>query len=409
MANQRKPKGHIGMREGKTKQSYFFSFYVGRHPTTHKKAYWREGGFDTYDEAEIRMHLAIAQFMQNGVPPRILNQSHDDVDVNLGLHLPENPTVEQWLRFWTESHVVNLRPSTRLSYYRHIDHHIIPILGLVPLAHLTTMQVQSMANMLKRRASRRGGTLSPRTVRAAVTVLKSAMSMAVDMRKIEKNPCIGVRLPRLDRRHMEITTAEAANVILAEAKGSRWYPAIVLCAYTGMRRGETLGLVWSAIDFDAGCVRVRVSRTRGDNGVGEGPPKSASSERTIPVTETVLQILEDHLGRQVQEFASLGLVWSDSVHVFTNPWGKPYSPETMSEAFKKFAVAAGYPNVCLHDIRHAHASILIDNGAPLPAVAARLGHSSPRITAEIYVHAGPDAGTRAADLFEDRMNEVEED
>ena len=412
MANQRRNRGHIGDRVGKKCTTYFFSVYCGRHPDTNKKLYWRKGKFATLEEVEIGLLRALAEFLQNGIPNHILKKGLPDEDaVNGIVHdpVPEDPTVEEWIRYWDESHVQNLKPSTRLQYRRSARLYLVPMLGTWMLEGLTRRHIQAMVNKLRKSVDQGGRGLAPRTVRLVVAALGSAMSMAVQDGPLVENPCKGVRLPKISRRRPRLSNAEAANAVLRKAKNSKWYPALVLVAHTGMRRGEAMALVWMSVNFRKGVLTVDSNRTIGDEGVVEVSPKTDSSVRSIELGKTVLTALRDQQKRQKHEFAQLGLKWSDHVHVFTNPSGKPYNPGRLTRVFKKFAIAAGYPDATLHHLRHAHASILLKASVSIADIAERLGHDSASTTIELYVHPSPEADQEAAEIFDARMMAVEGD
>ena len=408
MAAQRMTRGHIGDRVGKKGTTHFFSFYCGRHPDTKKKLYWREGKFATLDEAEIGLLKALAEFLENGIPDHILKKGLPDEDTVNGI-VPKDPTVEGWIRHWDETHVQGLKPSTRMSYRRSVRLYLVPMLGTLRLQVLTRQHVQAMINKLSKPVGHGGRGLAPRSVRGVGAALRAAMSMAVEDGPLDATPFKGVRLPKISRRRPRLSNAEAANSVLRKAKDSKWYPALVLVAHTGMRRGEAMALPWSSVNLRLGVLIVDSNRTIGDEGVVEVSPKTASSVRTIEFGKTVLTALRDQQKRQKHEFAQLGLEWSDHVHVFTNPSGKPYYPGRLTKVFKEFAIAAGYPDATLHDLRHAHASILVKEQVPIVDIAERLGHESASTTIDLYMHASPEADQEAADIFDARMTLVQGD
>ena len=410
MANQIqiRNRGHIGDRVGKKGTTHFFSFYCGRHPGTKKKLYWREGKFASVYEAEIGLLRALAEFLEHGIPDHILKKGLPDEDAVTGI-VPENPTVEGWIRHWDETHVQGLKPSTRLNYRKSARLYLVPMLGTLMLEGLTRRHVQAMVNKLRKSVDQGGRGLAPRTVRLVAGALRSAMSMAVQDGPLDANPCKGVRLPKISRRRPRLSNADAANAVLRKAEDSKWYPALVLVAHTGMRRGEAMALPWTSVNFRKGVLTVDSNRTIGDEGVAEVSPKTDSSVRPIELGKTVLTALRDQQKRQKHEFAQMGLEWSDHVHVFTNPSGKPYSPDRLTKVFKKFAIAAGYPDATLHDLRHAHASILLKAKVPIVDIADRLGHESASTTIDLYLHASPEADHEAAEIFDARMMLVKGD
>jgi integrase len=105
--------------------------------------------------------------------------------------------------------------------------------------------------------------------------------------------------------------------------------------------------------------------------------------------DSVLLALTEHRKRQDEYRRQFGPDYrADLDLVFANPDGAPLKPDSVSSTvsllFRKLRLPKG---TSLHSLRHTHASELLDDGVPLPVVSARLGHSSVRVTADIYSHA----------------------
>lgn len=96
--------------------------------------------------------------------------------------------------------------------------------------------------------------------------------------------------------------------------------------------------------------------------------------------------------------------WPDNDLVFPNEFGMPLDPATLTRNFEKLRDRAGMPNVRLHDLRHFHATMLLENGTHLKVVQERLGHSSIAITADTYSYVAASLQRDAADSFADAMD-----
>jgi integrase len=75
--------------------------------------------------------------------------------------------------------------------------------------------------------------------------------------------------------------------------------------------------------------------------------------------------------------------------VFTDATGQPIHPHAISQAFERIARRAGVPVIRLHDIRHTHATLLVQSGVPVKVVSERLGHATAGFTIETYQHVMP--------------------
>ena len=89
--------------------------------------------------------------------------------------------------------------------------------------------------------------------------------------------------------------------------------------------------------------------------------------------------------------------------MFSHPDGSPLDPSTVSHTFAKIARKAGLASIRFHDLRHAHASLMLRTGASPKVISERLGHSSIAITMGIYAHIIPSLQEEAAIRFEDAL------
>ena len=89
--------------------------------------------------------------------------------------------------------------------------------------------------------------------------------------------------------------------------------------------------------------------------------------------------------------------------VFSHPDGRPLRPDNVTRAFQAIAQSLGFKGARLHDIRHAHATILLEQGVHPKIVQERLGHSSVATTLDIYSHVVPGLQEAAARRFEEGL------
>jgi integrase len=99
----------------------------------------------------------------------------------------------------------------------------------------------------------------------------------------------------------------------------------------------------------------------------------------------------------------LGKPLSPADLVFSNPDGSPLRPNTVSRAFEKLARSLGFQGIRFHDLRHAHATLMLRQGIHPKIVSERLGHSSVAITLDIYSHVLPGLQEAAAHRFEEGL------
>jgi integrase len=153
------------------------------------------------------------------------------------------------------------------------------------------------------------------------------------------------------------------------------------------RRGEILALRWADIEDD-GHATIARSLTQTNKMLAFKTTKT-DNPRRIKLPDSILAKLEEHRKQQDEFRRQFGPDYcADLDLVFSNPDGSPLKPDSVSASvsllFRKLKLPKG---TSLHSLRHTHASELLDIGVPLPVVSARLGHSSVRVTADIYSHA----------------------
>jgi integrase len=128
-----------------------------------------------------------------------------------------------------------------------------------------------------------------------------------------------------------------------------------------------------------------------------GDPNSATSRRTISLPEEAIAALRAHRARQNEERLAAGQNWADHGLVFATHIGTPLLQRNVIRDFKKALERAGLPQtIRFHDLRHAHATLMLRAGVPLKVASGRLGHGSIGITADLYQHVAQDLDADAA-------------
>ena len=377
-------RGHVGKREGKRGTSWYYMVDLGRDEATGKRRQEQKRGFRTKREAESEMRKVIGSLEDGSYVP------------------PSRMTLAQYLEEWKDDYVThNVRESTAAEYRRIIDRNIVPQLGRHLIQDLRAHHIQKyVSRTLKSGRARGEGGLSPTTVRNHIRVLSEALKHAVDMGVIKSNPAGRVKSPKMNEFEPQVVTAEIARLILDQAEGTPWHTAFFLAFYSGVRRSELCGLRWSDVSFDESYMMIDRARVAVRGGSVEGSPKTKSSHRLVSLSSVAVRALSNHLQCQKDLFEAIGIRWTEECHLFCNDQGNPYNPSSFSHAFKRIAKKAGFPNVRLHDARHAHATILLKAGVHPKTVQDRLGHSTIITTMDIYSHVLREMDVAAAEAFE---------
>ena len=247
--------------------------------------------------------------------------------------------------------------------------------------------------------------LSSKTILHHHRLISSILGTAVEWGALFANPCDRTKPPRVERTEPKyLDEVQAAALLdLLETEDMLYKTAIRFLLFTGLRRGEALGLNWSDIDFDNSTMQVcRSSLYLPDRGIYEDETKNQTSNRIIKLPQTAISDLRAYRKYQIEKRLSVGDRWHESDRIFTNDEGMPLHPDTLSRWFAKFVAVHSdkLPHISVHSLRHTNATLQIAGGVPLTTVAKRLGHADTVTTGRIYAHAIRSADEAAAETLE---------
>ncbi len=175
---------------------------------------------------------------------------------------------------------------------------------------------------------------------------------------------------------------------------------------TGLRRSEVCGLTWPDVDLDGGVISVRHAAVVVDGRRHVKAPKTPASRRAIELDTGTVQALKEWRTRQLQEPLRAGEAWDGGEWLVTDELGAPVHPDWLSTLFIRQAEAAGLRRITIRQLRHSHASALLRAGVHPKVVQERLGHSSIRVTLDVYSAVLPnmqrEAVERLAQTFDVR-------
>lgn len=246
--------------------------------------------------------------------------------------------------------------------------------------------------------------LSDRTILHHHRLISSILQSAVYDMVIMSNPCSRTKAPRVKRKEAkfldEIQIEQLLDAIYEKAEHP--YDVIIqLILYTGMRRGEALGLEWEDIDVVNNVITVRHTlQYLPDKGVYEEETKNTSSMRSIKVGQDLIDILTEFREWQNIKQEEAKDYWIDSKKIFKAKDGRPINPGTVTSWFHNFVASNNLPPISIHGLRHTNASIMISSGVPITTTAKRLGHSTSATTSKIYAHAIASADAAAASAIQ---------
>ena len=302
--------------------------------------------------------------------------------------------LDRWLRDYAK---VQLAPKTFERFSEIITKHLKPALGAIVLKDLKPLHIQGYYSdaLESGRLNGKGG-LSPRTVHHYHRILFQALRQAVKWRLLAINPAEAVTPPKPEETEIEILDNGEISRLLREARPTRSFPAILLAATTGMRRGEVLAVRWRDINLDAAVLTVNQAVEETKAGLRVKAPKTKRSRRNITLPALTVEALRRHRVRQLEERLQLGLGRDHDGLVFTDLEGGLVRPRNLTKEFGRIVKRAGLRSVTFHGLRHTHITMLLEDGVNPKVVSERAGHASVAITLQLYGHVLPNMQADAA-------------
>lgn len=358
---------------------------------------------------------------------RIDDTSHD---------IDRRITIAHYLDQWLERKQLELAANTYESYREAVVLYLRPGLGHLRMVELRDAHIQDLYTIMRqinrtedphgppsdtlRRllaarapswahnaahgALRSGRPLSAARIRRIHAVLHTALNDAIPQ-TIDRNPADYVTLPRA-RRHRPVMwtparearwrqtgkkpakvmvwTAAQTGTFLDATTDHRLYALFHLTAFTGLRRGEVVGLPWSDVDLDTGLVTIRDTLYDPEDYDDPDDPKSEAGERTLVLDHTNLTVLRSWRAQQNTERLAAGPAWTDTDRVFTHPDGTALSGTYIYRQFTRLTRRTGLPPIRFHDLRHTAATLARTAEVDMKAISATLGHAHPSYTLAAY-------------------------
>ena len=312
--------------------------------------------------------------------------------------------------FWIKNYAIpNLSPKTYERYKSMLKARILPYLGNMYLDKIQPMQLMylyqelSESTYVRKNVSHK---LSSKTVLEHHRLLHSMLQQAVFWQMIPYNPASRVRPPKAKKPNINFyDDAQTIALIKAlEGEELKFRVIILLTIFTGLRRGEVLGLEWQDINFKNSSLTVRqASQYVSSIGIYTKDPKTETSNRIISIPESIIKLLKEYQKEQLKTRLRLGEEWIETNRLFVQWNGAPMHPDTITKWFRQFLEDKNLPHITFHGLRHTHATLLISQGLDVRTVSNRLGHAQTSTTLNIYAHAFAKMDREASDKLDNLL------
>ncbi len=396
--------GHVRKRGNKWYYSFEASNVEGK-----RKRIERVGG-RTKKETEAKLRNAIEEYN------------------NAGLHFqPSQMSVSDYLDYWMDNYVkINCKHNTQQAYGRIIKNHIKPLLGIYKLKSLTPAILQEFVN------TKFTNGISKTFLNSIIATLNCALKYAVHpCGFIKTNPTPQIIHPKYEQEQQKsktkiISDKDFSKLLEYFSFGTSFHVPIMIGYHTGCRISEAMGLTWDDIDLDNRTIEINKILSNVDKKWCFGTPKTLSSNRTIKIGKTLVDLLKKHKKWQIENKLKYGQYYYkhyESIEkingiktrqILTSQFPLEIKQLDMvctrengnfvtDRSFKYVTRVARKKlniNFNFHSLRHTHATKLIENDANIKAVQTRLGHSNSKTTIDTYTHATDKMAEQSVEIFE---------
>lgn len=274
-----------------------------------------------------------------------------------------------------------LRETTISNKQYLFDTKITPYLGRLMVKDITPATIRKWQNEVLL-----GGDYSPTYIKTINNQLSAVLNYAVKYYDLPKNPCrIAGSVGKKSAEEMNIWTQEEFEKFIAAEDKPASKLAFEILFWTGMRSGELLALTPADILPDK-SISITKSFTRLDGKDIVSAPKTPKGNRVVTIPDFLYNEIYDYMNSVYQIEPDERIFYFTKYH--------------LTAEMKRCAELSGVKKIRVHDIRHSHASMLIEQGYNVLLISERLGHENVETTLNTYGHLYPNKHRELADNLE---------
>ena len=282
-------------------------------------------------------------------------------------------TLREYILFWQETYDKSQsRPTTYAAHNYVFKNHILPGLGDILLAELTSEMVGEFLEERRRFGNHRPGSsgLGEETMRHIHRLLQQCLDQAIRDGLLTENPAKAFRYRKSTTVKANIMTPLEMEDYLDAAERLGYLPMFMLALTTGLRQSELIALKWSDLDIENRTLTIAENRAV----VRRELVEYGSQTRSIRLTPEVVDLL-------IMEHSK----HPSSPLMFMHPaTQRPYSPQMVRRMHNEIIKEAGLDHIRFTDLRHTCAVLSLRNGMETKELARMLGHYRPSITRQDY-------------------------
>lgn len=319
-----------------------------------------------------------------GKKEAILRENELKLSIKNNTYINKNKiTLEQLLNEWLEYSKTVWSPKTYVSN-KHWVENINKRIGHILLKNLNVKLLEDFYIELRTTTN-----YSDKTIQHHYTIISTALNKAVVWGYILNNPNIRIEKPKIKKKEIECYSPEEVEKLVTALQNEciKYQALIMLALDSGARRGEITGLTWEDIDFNKSTINInKTTQYLKEYGIFEKDTKTATSNRTIYISKTTLDLLKRYQTQQLERKMHLGNKWQNSNRVFTTEYGADMHPDTPSQILERIIKKHNLKRITFHGLRHTSISLQISSGIQAQIISRRAGHSNVTVTHNTYSH-----------------------
>ncbi len=303
----------------------------------------------------------VTEYVKSGRIGEFIGGAHKPKEVKI---VPFKEYTQSWYTTYKEP---KLKPTTASGYLSTFEHHLFPAWGIKPINQITTGDIQAFLN--------ERSNLAEKTLKEMLVLIRAIFRSAKEDKLILENPAESTRITIPSSKKTErkaLTLEELTDIIRSLGKledDDRRLMSLLI--FTGMRRGEVLGLRWEDIDAETGWIHVvrNAVYPGGKNDAVVGTPKTEKGKRSIPLDPVLWELLQPAM-------TSGYVIGGDT----------PITKMVYVRTMERIERTIDMHGATAHVFRHSYATMLNATGASPKTIQQIIGHADISTTMNRYVH-----------------------